>query len=80
MHGSAEIVEGLLVVVVGAMREVEAGDVHASPEKLLDHGGRAGRGAEGADDLGLGDAAVVGELLEYSFYVYVGHSLKLEFD
>lgn len=34
-HGSFEIVEGFLVVVVRSMRKVEASDVHACFEKLF---------------------------------------------
>lgn len=40
VHGNPEIVEGLLVVLVGSVREIEAGDVHAGPQKLLEHGHR----------------------------------------
>lgn len=42
------------MVVVGSVREVKAGDVHAGPEKLLDHRDGARSGAKSADDLGLG--------------------------
>lgn len=38
MHGLAEVVEGLLVVLVGAVGEVEARDVHPGAEQLLEHG------------------------------------------
>lgn len=37
VHGSAEVVEGLLVVVVSAMGEVKASNIHASPQQLLQH-------------------------------------------
>ena len=40
-----------LVVLVRAVREVEAGDRHARPQQLLQDGDLPGLGAEGADDL-----------------------------
>ena len=45
LHGNPEIVQGLLVVLVGAMGEIEASHVHASPEKLLQHGNGSRRGS-----------------------------------
>lgn len=59
MHGLAEVVEGLLVVLVGAVGEVEARDVHPGAEQLLEHGDGAGGRAERADQLGLGHPRVV---------------------
>lgn len=58
VHGGAEIAEGLVVVFVGTMGEVETGDVHAGPEKLLQHGNGAGSGTQSANDLGLGPPLV----------------------
>ena len=43
-----------LVVLVRAVREVEAGDGHASPQQLLQDGDLPGLGAQGADDLRMG--------------------------
>ena len=54
VHGLAEAVEGLLVVLVGAVGEVEARDVHPGAEQLLEHGHGAGGRAERADELGPG--------------------------
>ncbi|CAO2044239.1 unnamed protein product, partial [Urochloa humidicola] len=42
VHGLAEVVERLLVVLVGTVGEVEARDVHAGAEELLEHGHGAG--------------------------------------
>lgn len=56
LHGSAKVVEGLLMVLVGAVGEIETGYVHAGAEKLLNHGNGATSGTESADDLGLGPA------------------------
>jgi hypothetical protein len=56
LHGGAEVVERLLVVLVGAVGEVEARDAHAGAQQARDHlDGARGR-AERADDLGLGPA------------------------
>ena len=44
VHSNPEIVESLLMVLVSAMGEVEARDVHASPEKLFEHGNSTRRG------------------------------------
>jgi hypothetical protein len=74
VHGLAQAVERLLVVLVGAVGEVEARDVHAGAEQLLDHGHGAGRGAERADDLGLGQAHVVAvQVREDARHVDVRH-------
>jgi len=78
VHGNPEIVEGLLVVLVGSVREIEAGDVHAGPQKLLEHGHRPRRRTESADDLRLWDTTIVGEFLQDSLYVDVRHfSIKI---
>jgi hypothetical protein len=58
VHGLAEVVERLLVVLVGAVGEVEARDVHAGAEQLLEHGHGAGGRAERAYELGLGHPRV----------------------
>jgi hypothetical protein len=73
VHGNPEIVEGLLVVLVSAVREIEAGDVHAGPQKFLEHGHRSGCRTQRAHDLRLWDTTIVGELLQDSLYVDVGH-------
>eukprot|EP00850_Spirogloea_muscicola_P018147 SM000163S02315 [mRNA] locus=s163:173659:177937:+ [translate_table: standard] len=54
-HRLAESVERLLVVLVRAVREVEASHIHSGAQELLEDGNIAGLGPEGADDLGLGD-------------------------
>eukprot|EP00850_Spirogloea_muscicola_P009332 SM000052S17724 [mRNA] locus=s52:295919:301090:- [translate_table: standard] len=54
-HRLAESVERLLVVLVRAVREVEASHIHPGAQELLEDGDIAGLGPEGADDLGLGD-------------------------
>jgi len=62
VHGGAEVVERLLVVLVGAVGEVEARDAHAGAQQARDHlDGARGR-AERADDLGLGPAPPRGRL------------------
>lgn len=53
-HGRPEIVKGLLVVVMGAMGEVEARYIHTSPQKLLDHFHRPTRWSQRAHYLCLG--------------------------
>jgi len=58
VHGLPEVVERLLVVLVRAVGEVEARDVHAGSEQLLEHGDGAGGRAERADELGLGHPRV----------------------
>jgi hypothetical protein len=78
VHGLAQAVERLLVVLVGAVGEVEARDVHAGAEQLLDHGHGAGRRAERADDLGLGQARVGAvQVREDARHVDVGHRASL---
>lgn len=52
-HGGSEIVESLLMVFVGPMREVEAGDVHSGHEQLLYHRHRPRCRSQGAHDLRL---------------------------
>ena len=64
VHGLAEVVERLLVVLVGAVGEVEARDVHAGAEQLLEHGHGAGGRAERADELGLGHPRVAGAAVQ----------------
>jgi hypothetical protein len=64
VHGLAEAVERLLVVLVGAVGEVEARDVHAGAEQLLEHGHGAGGRAERADELGLGQPRVAGAAVQ----------------
>lgn len=54
LHGVAEVVERLLVVLVGAVGEVEAGDAHPGAEQARDHVDGARRRAQRAHDLGLG--------------------------
>ena len=56
LHGGAEVVERLLVVLVGAVGEVEARDAHAGAQQARDHLDGPRRRAERADDLGLGTA------------------------
>ena len=49
-HGQPQVVQRLLVIVVGAVGEVEAGHVHAAPQHLAQRGhaaGGAGRGSGG---------------------------------
>lgn len=79
MHGGAEVVQGLLVIFVGAMGKVEASDVHAGPEKLFEHGDGARGGAQRAHDLSLGNAPIIGDLLQNALYVYVCHSNSIQF-
>jgi len=55
LHSNPEIVQGLLVVLVGAMGEIEASNVHASSEKLLEHGDGSRSRSQSANDLSLGD-------------------------
>ena len=62
MHSPAQIVQSVLLVLEGAMGEVEPGNVHARPQQLLQDGDLARLGPQSADDLGLGDlgASIVG--------------------
>ena len=55
-RGAADAVEHVGVVLVAAMREVEARDVHAELEELVDCLGTLARGAERGDDLGAAHA------------------------
>ena len=55
LHSNPEIVQGPLVVLVGAMGEIESSNVHASFEKLLEHGNGSRSRSQSANDLGLGD-------------------------
>lgn len=52
-HSLTEIIESLLVVLMRSVREVKPSDVHASPEKLLDHLNGSGSGTNGTHDLRL---------------------------
>ena len=49
--GLADVVVALLVFGVGAVAEVEAGDVHSGFDECFDLLVRVGGGAQGADDL-----------------------------
>lgn len=48
---------------MGSMREVESGNIHAGPEKLLDHGDGAGSRTKSANDLCFGPPVFSGERL-----------------
>eukprot|EP00850_Spirogloea_muscicola_P002666 SM000010S04304 [mRNA] locus=s10:854085:859017:+ [translate_table: standard] len=54
-HRLAESVERLLVVLVRAVREVEASHIHPGAQELLEDGDIAGLGPKGAYYLGLGN-------------------------
>ena len=40
LHSSPEIVQGPLMILMAAMREIEASNIHPSPQQLLYHGYR----------------------------------------
>jgi hypothetical protein len=82
VHGLAEVVERLLVVLVGAVGEVEARDVHAGAEQLLEHGHGAGGRAKRAYELGLGHPRVAAagaavQVRQDLRHVDVGHRAAL---
>ena len=45
--GCPQVVQGGLVVLVASVREVKAGNVHATPQHLAQDGDAASRGEEG---------------------------------
>lgn len=53
-HSGPKVIEGFLVIIMRSMREVEASDVHACAQKLLDHRHRPGCRSKSANDLRLG--------------------------
>jgi hypothetical protein len=55
VHGLAQVVESVLLVIVRSMGKVEPGHVHAGLEQLLQNGHLPGLGSQSADDLGLGN-------------------------
>ena len=75
VHSSSEIIQGLLMVLVGAVGEIKPGNIHSSSEKLLQHGDRSRSRANGADNFGLGYTAIIWELLQNPLDVYVRHDL-----
>lgn len=38
VHGNLETVQGFLVILMSAMGEIEAGNIHPCSQKLLQHG------------------------------------------
>jgi hypothetical protein len=50
LGGAAQVLNISGVIFVCAVRKVEAGDVHAKPEKIAHHGFGAARGTDGAND------------------------------
>ena len=44
-HGGVEVRKGFLVILMGAMGEVEPGDIQSGPQELLEHGHRSTGGA-----------------------------------
>jgi len=74
VHSNLEIVEGFLMIVVGAMGEVETSNVHPCPQKLLCHFHGTGSRTQSTHYFGLGNTAIIGQLLQDPFNVYVRHS------
>ena len=52
-HSLTKVIEGLLMILVGSMREVKPSHIHSRLQQLLQHGHLPGFRAKGADDLGL---------------------------
>ncbi len=61
MHSNLQVFQSVLVILVGAVREIEARHIHPCSQKLLQDRNLSRLGAESAYDLCFGDveAAVV---------------------
>lgn len=73
LHRHPEVIERLLVVLVRPVREIEPGDVHPRPQKLLDHRYRPRRRSQRAHDLRLWDPPVARQLLQDPLDVDIRH-------
>lgn len=73
MHSGPEVVECFLMILVGAMGEIEPSNIHPSPKKLLNHGHRTRSWTQSADNFSLANAAIIRKPLQDAFDVNVGH-------